>query len=76
MRIFLMIVLAIASLAIIVSVLFQSSESKGLSSAITGGASQLFGNKKKNALDDIFKKVTIIAGIVFAVCSVVLTLLG
>ena len=44
MKIFLMILLAVASLILIASVLLQSGNSAGLSGSIAGGAEQLFGN--------------------------------
>ena len=44
MKIFLMILLAVASLILIVSVLMQSGNSAGLSGSIAGGAEQLFGS--------------------------------
>ena len=46
MKIFLMILLAVASLILIASVLLQSGNSAGLSGSIAGGAEQLFGKKK------------------------------
>lgn len=42
--------LVIVSIALIIVVLLQSSKSAGLSGAISGGAEQLFGNKKQEVL--------------------------
>ena len=68
----LMILLAIASIILIVSVLLQSSKSDGLSGAIAGGAEQLFGKKKSRGLDAVLEKVTAIAAICFIVISIIL----
>ena len=46
MQTFLMIILALASVVLIISILMQSSNSAGLSGSIGGGAEQLFGKKK------------------------------
>ena len=46
MSIALKIILAVASLVLIISILLQSSNSDGLSGSIGGGAEQLFGKRK------------------------------
>ena len=76
MKIFLMILLALASLALIASVLFQSGSTAGLSGSIAGGAEQLFGKKKSKGYDAILEKVTVAAAIVFIVTAVGLTVMG
>ena len=68
----LMILLAIASIILIVSVLLQSSKSDGLSGSIAGGAEQLFGKKKSRGLGAVLEKVTAIAAICFIVISIIL----
>lgn len=68
----LMILLAIASIILIVSVLLQSSKSDGLSGSIAGGAEQFFGKKKSRGLDAVLEKVTAIAAICFIVISIIL----
>ena len=75
MRIFLQLVLGLACLAVIVSVMFQSGNSAGLSGSIAGGAEQLFGKKKSKGYDAILEKVTVIATIVFIVISLVLVMM-
>lgn len=50
MQIFLMIVLALASIVLIASILLQSGNSAGLSGSIGGGAEQLFGKKRVEAM--------------------------
>ena len=75
MRTFLMILLAIASIAVIASVLLQSGSSSGLSGTITGGAEQLLGKKKTKGYDAILEKATIVASVVFIICSLVLVMM-
>lgn len=71
----LMVILAIVSLFLIASVLFQSGNSDGLSGSIAGGAEQLFGKKKANKYDELFKRITIVAAILFIVLSLVIVTL-
>ena len=72
MKIFLMIVLAVASLILIASVLLQSGNSAGLSGSIAGGAEQLFGKKKSKGYEALLEKVTAIGAVLFIVLSLVI----
>lgn len=72
MKIFLMILLAVASVILIASVLLQSGNSAGLSGSIAGGAEQLFGKKKSKGYEAILEKVTTVAAILFVVLSIVI----
>ncbi len=72
MNIFLMIVLAIASIVLIASILLQSGNSAGLSGSIGGGAEQLFGKKKSKGYEAVLSKVTTVAAIAFIVVSLAL----
>lgn len=72
MQIFLMIVLALASIVLIASILLQSGNSAGLSGSIGGGAEQLFGKKKGRGYDAILSKVSTIGAIIFILCSLLL----
>ena len=72
MKIFLMILLAIASIVLIASVLLQSGNSAGLSGSIAGGAEQLFGKKKSKGYEAILSKITTFGAILFIILSVVL----
>ena len=65
MKIFLMILLAVASLILIASVLLQSGNSAGLSGSIAGGAEQLFGKKKSKGYEALLEKVTAIGAVLF-----------
>lgn len=71
-KIFLMILLAIASLVLIASILLQSGNSAGLSGSIGGGAEQLFGKKKSKGYEAILSKVSTIGAVVFILCSLIL----
>ncbi|NMA93883.1 MAG: preprotein translocase subunit SecG [Clostridiales bacterium] len=75
MKIFLLVLLAIASLALIASVLFQSGSKAGLSGVIGGGAEQLFGKKKSKGYDAILSKVTVGAAVVFIVAALALVVI-
>ena len=75
MKIFLMVLIVIASLGLIASVLFQSGNSAGLSGSIAGGAEQLFGKKKSKGYDAILTKVTTVCAIVFFIGTIILTAL-
>ena len=69
MKIFLMILLAVASIILIASVLLQSGNSAGLSGSIAGGAEQLFGKKKSKGYEALLEKVTIVGAVLFILLS-------
>ena len=71
MKIFLMILLAVASVILIASVLLQSGNSAGLSGSIAGGAEQLFGKKKSKGYEALLEKITIISAVLFIAVSIV-----
>ncbi|MCB6994095.1 preprotein translocase subunit SecG [bacterium 210820-DFI.6.37] len=75
MQTFLMVVLAVASIVLIVSILLQSSNSAGLSGSIGGGAEQLFGKKKSQGYEGILNKISTVAAILFIVLSLILVML-
>lgn len=72
MTTFIMIVLAVASIALIASILLQSGNSAGMSGAIAGGAEQLFGKKKSQGYEAMLSKMTTVAAIVFIICALIL----
>ena len=61
---------------LMVTVLFQSSKSQGLSGSIAGGAETFFGKNKGNTIDGILAKVTVVLAILFVVTSISLSLIG
>lgn len=72
LEIILGIILIVASLILVVAVLFQSGKNKkGLSGAITGGADNFFGKNQTNKKDQLLSKITTIVAIVFAVIVIV-----
>ncbi|QIB69984.1 preprotein translocase subunit SecG [Aminipila butyrica] len=72
MKIFLMAILAIASIVLIASILLQSGNSAGLSGSIGGGAEQLFGKKKSKGYEAILNKITTVAAACFIIISLAL----
>ncbi len=75
MKIFLMIILAIASIVLIASILLQSGNSSGLSGAIGGGAEQIFGKKKARGYDALLEKITLVCAVLFILVSIILLIL-
>ena len=75
MSIALKIILAVASLVLIISILLQSSNSDGLSGSIGGGAEQLFGKRKSQGYEDILSKISTVTAVLFIVVSLVLVAL-
>ncbi len=69
MKTALMVLLAIASIILILSVLLQSSNSDGLSGSIAGGAEQLFGKKKGRGYEALLSKITVVCAVLFIVLS-------
>ncbi len=65
MKTALMILLAISSVIMIISVLLQSSNSSGLSGSIAGGAEQLFGKKKSRGYEAVLSKITVVSAVLF-----------
>ena len=72
MSIALKIMLAVASVVLIISILLQSSNSEGLSGSIGGGAEQLFGKKKSQGYEGILSKISTVTAVLFIVLSLVL----
>ncbi len=58
---------------LVVSVLFQSGKSQGLSGTIAGGAETFFGKNKGKTLDGVLAKVTVVLAILFVVTAVSLS---
>lgn len=75
MQTFLMVVLAVASVVLIVSILMQSSNSAGLSGSIGGGAEQLFGKKKSQGYEGILNKISTVAAVLFILLSLIIVMM-
>lgn len=67
----LMILDGIISVALIVSVILQSSKSSGMGGSISGGAEAVFGGKAKG-IDEFLAKVTIVLGALFGIVTLVI----
>ena len=72
MGIALKIVLAVASVILIITIMLQSSNSDGLSGSIGGGAEQLFGKRKSQGYDAILSKISAVTAVLFIVLSLIL----
>ena len=66
----LMILQMLCAIALIVTVLMQSSKSAGLSGSIAGGAETFFGKKK--GMDELFSKLSIVAAVLFLALTLLL----
>ena len=66
------VVLAIASLVLIVAILMQEGNSAGLSGSIAGGAEQLFGKKRAKGYEGILSKTATVCAVLFIVLSLVI----
>ena len=75
MQTFLMIILALASVVLILSILMQSSNSAGLSGSIGGGAEQLFGKKKSQGYEGILNRISTVSAILFIILSLILVMM-
>ncbi|SMB91541.1 protein translocase subunit secG [Thermanaeromonas toyohensis ToBE] len=62
----------LVALALIATVLLQSSRSAGVSGVIAGGAESLFGKKK--GLDEFFMKISTWLGALFFLLTLLLSL--
>ena len=65
----------IASLVLIVVVLFQSGKAAGLSGSIAGGAETFFGKNKGRTIDAILEKWTAAFAVLFLATSIALALI-
>ena len=63
-------VLLLASLFIVIAVIFQKSSDEGLSSTIAGGSETFLGREKNGGTDKLWFKWTIVAAIVFGVAVI------
>ena len=64
----------LVSIALVILVILQEGNSKGLG-AIGGGAETFFGKSKGRTMDVMLKRLTSVLAIVFAVLTVILYLL-
>ena len=70
-----MVIMAIVSVVLILSVLLQEGNSDGLSGSIAGGAEQLFGEKRGRGYQGILEKITVVSAVLFMVLALVIVVL-
>ena len=75
MTIFLGFVVVLSALVLVLTVLFQSSNAKGLG-AIAGEAETYFGKNKGKSIDAKLALGTKIAAAVFVACALLLVIIG
>nr|WP_249651085.1 preprotein translocase subunit SecG [Lysinibacillus sp. D4B3_S18] len=61
------------SILMIVMVLMQSSNSSGLSGAISGGAEKLFGKQKARGIEAVLNRITIVLAVLFFLLTIAVT---
>ena len=70
-RIVLLVLIVLLSIALVITVLFQSSNDGNNINAVTGGSTDTFyGKHRSQSLESILKRITVILAIVIAVLAV------
>jgi len=70
------VLMVIASIALIISVLLQSSDDNGLGALSGTSAETFFGKNKMNSLEGKLAMITKVSAIVFVVLAVVMLIIG
>lgn len=73
LKVFLLIVEILLSLALMATILLQSGRSAGFSGTIMGGSEALFGKKK--GLDDTLSRITGVLAVIFMIVCIVWAIL-
>jgi preprotein translocase subunit SecG len=68
------ILLMLSCVILIASILLQQGNSAGLSSAIGGGAEQLFGKKKGRGMEKFLKRITFVFAVIFIFSSLIIVI--
>ncbi|WP_459501792.1 preprotein translocase subunit SecG [Bacillus sp. C1] len=76
MHTLLSVLLIVVSIFMIVLVLMQSSNSSGLSGAISGGAEQLFGKQKARGIEAVLNRITVVVAVLFFALTIGVTYLS
>ena len=71
MTTFFSVLILVASIALIVSVVMQEGSTGGMG-AISGGANASFGNMRGSSREDVLKRITVIAAVIFIISALVL----
>ena len=69
---YILMALLLSAIFIVIVVLLQKTKEDGLSGAITGGADTFYGKDGGNRSDAALKKWTLIVGVIFAICVLVI----
>lgn len=75
MKLALMIVLLVVCAVLTAVITIQVDRGEGMSGAVAGQSSNVFGKNKKANKADLLKKITIVTSIVFAVLVVVVNVI-
>lgn len=70
------ILMVIASIALIISVLLQSSEENGLGALSGTTAETFFGKNKMNSLEGKLAMITKVSAVVFVVLAILMLIIG
>lgn len=76
MKTFMIVLMIIASFALIISILLSPAKAAGMGGSIDGGAETLFGKKKARGIYALLEKVTIGSAIIFMLSAFIYSLLG
>ncbi|KRM54700.1 preprotein translocase subunit SecG [Lacticaseibacillus sharpeae] len=68
--------LVVDSVLIVIAVLMQPSKQQDALSALSGGATDLFGKSKSRGFEAFMEKVTVVLGVVFFGLSIALAYLS
>jgi len=77
MRTFLIVLLVLASIAVIVSILLQPTKQNGLAGFIPGGgnADTFFSKNKTRTFEANMRRLTIVSGVMFAILIVAINVI-
>lgn len=68
--------LIIDSILIVIATLMQPQKQQDALSALSGGATDLFGKQKSRGFEAFMEKVTVVLGVIFFVLSLILVYLS
>ena len=68
----LLIAMLVISVLLIIVITMQPTKTNSASSALTGGAEQLFGKQKARGFEAVLQRVTVVLGLVFFVLALAL----
>lgn len=74
MATFINILFFISAVVLVISTLLQGGKSAGASGAIMGGGMNLFSNVKERGIEKVVSRITLISGICFMVCAILIEL--